>query len=168
MSTYDNNSIHSSQNDTHHYISQNNDDTYSVITDSTIDESIQNNTTKKRRENKLYEEYKSMDPNYHKIIRRENGVKLKTEVYSTSITPGSVIRDAITGHKYNQYRVGSWNEDLFFKVKDSSGIIGPEAYTLFYDSPEQSERHLKISISTDVKKKWTDKFATAQSRLNAQ
>jgi|TARA_B110000285_G_scaffold107740_1_gene122435 hypothetical protein len=169
MSDYDNNSLQSLNDNERHYMTQLNDDTYSVVTDTSVDESIKKKPIKNRRNtNALYEEIKATDPGYHKIIRREDGVKLKTEVYSTSFIPGSMIRDAITGNRYHQYRVGSWHEDLFFKVKETSGSIGKEASILFYDSPEQFERHLKVNISNESKKNWTNKFARAQARVNAE
>lgn len=163
MSEYDNHSTHSV---TPNYM---NDDNYSIITDTTIEESIQPIPKKnKRRTNKLYDEIKAMDPGYHKIVRRENGVKLKTEVYSTSFIPGTMIRDAITGHKYNRYRVGSSDESLFFKAKDVSGTTNNQPNILFYESPEQFERHMKVNISTDIKKSWTDNFAKAKAMVNAE
>lgn len=168
MSHYDNISIHSLNEDEAHYMSQNNDDSYSVITDSTSEKSLHNKPVKRGRNSSLYDDIKAMDPGYHKIIRREAGIKFKTEVYSTSFIPGSMIRDAITGHRYSRYRVGSWNEDLFFKIKEVSGNIGYKSNILFYDSPEQFERHMKVNVSIETKKNWTDKFARAQSRVNAE
>lgn len=166
MSEYDNHSSHSLNPN---YM---NDDNYSIVTDTTMEESVQpvQPATKKnkRRTNKLYDEIKAMDPGYHKIVRRENGVKLKTEVYSTSFIPGTMIRDAITGHKYNRYRVGSSDESLFFKAKDVSGTTNNQPNILFYESPEQFERHMKVNISTDIKKSWTDNFAKAKAMVNAE
>ena len=116
----------------------------------------------------VYDDIKMMDSGYHRIVRSHDGIKTKTEVYSTSFIPGTMIRDAITGHKHPQFRVGSWNEDLFFKVKDTSGYVGTDTYCLYYDSPEQYERHFKVNISVEAKKKWTNKFVMAQARLESE
>jgi hypothetical protein len=76
-----------------------------------------------------------------------------------------MIRDAITGYKHHEYRVGSWHEDLFFKVIETSGNVGKGLFCLYYDSPEQYERHMKGTVSDTVKRTWTEKFASAQARL---
>lgn len=143
-------------------------DNYSIITDTTLDESIQYQVNKKGRHNRMYENLKTTDADYHKITRRQGGVKFKTEVYSTAITPGTLIRDAITGYKQANYHIGTWKEDLFFKVNETSGYMGKGTYMLFYDSPEQYERHMKINISSALKRKWTDKFARARDMLDRE
>ena len=161
MSDYDNNSLHS-HNDQMPIPDY---DNYSIASDSTSGNSFEKNPIKRSRRNAGIDNTKSNDTGYHKVIKRQSGMKLKIEIYSTSFIPGTMIRDAITGHRHYQYRVGSWHEDLFFKVKEVTGQVGKEAYTLFYDSPEQFERHMNTTISIEDKKKWTDKFAIAQSML---
>ena len=50
---------------------------------------------------------------------------------------GTRIINAVTGTKYN-IKVGSAEENIFFKVTDSSGINGRnEPLMIYYDSPEQ-------------------------------
>jgi hypothetical protein len=165
MSVSAENSIRSLNDSERNYMRPDEGDNYSIITDTTVDDSIQHQVTRKGRNGRMYENLKLSDSDYHKITRREGGVKIKTEVYSTCITPGTLIRDAITGHKQANYHVGTWKEDLFFKVHEASGHIGCNSYVLFYDSPEQFERHMKINISNSVKRKWTDKFARARDML---
>lgn len=65
----------------------------------------------------------------------------------------SSIRNAETG-EYYKYTVGSMDEDLFFKVMISSGVNPTGPITLFYDTPEQYERHQYIELDTLTKKKW--------------
>jgi len=170
MSVSVENSIRSLNDYERNYMRPDDDvDNYSVITDTTAEESMQHPLpAKKGRHSRMYDTMKDMDSDYHKITRREGGVKLKTEVYSTAITPGTLIRDAITGHKETNYRVGSWHEDLFFKVIEASGYLGRQSFVLFYDSPEQYERHMKTNISDSVKRKWTDKFARARDMLERE
>ena len=67
---------------------------------------------------------------------------------------GTRIINAVTGTKYN-IKVGSAEENIFFKVTDSSGINGRnEPLMLYYDSPEQYENHYFTNISQDAKQQW--------------
>lgn len=172
MSVSDENSVRSLNDTERNYMLADDGDHFSVVTDTTVNESLndqhQQRRHKRSRYSDMYDNIKSMDPDYHKITRREGDVKIKTEIYSTSITPGTFIRDAITGYKQYNCRVGSWKEDLFFKVHEASGYIGKQSYGLFYDSPEQFERHMKTSVSTNTKRIWTDKFARARDRLEKE
>jgi hypothetical protein len=168
MSDYDNNSIRSLNDNDRGYMAQLEDDNLSVVTDDLSTKTVEKNPRKMGRRGWVYDDIKMMDSGYHRIVRSHDGIKTKTEVYSTSYIPGTWIRDAITGHKHPQFRVGSWNEDLFFKVKDTSGYVGTDTYCLYYDSPEQYERHFKVNISVEAKKKWTNKFVMAQARLESE
>lgn len=173
MSVSGDNSVHSLNEYERNYMCQDDGDHYSVVTDTTVNDSLNDQQLQQRRHKRsrysdMYDNIKSLDPDYHRITRREGDVKIKTEVYSTSIMPGTFIRDAITGYKQNNCRVGSWKEDLFFKVHEASGYIGMQTYTLFYDSPEQFERHMKTTVSTNTKRLWTDKFARARDRLETE
>ena len=168
MSDYDNNSVRSLNDNDRGYMAQLDDDNFSVVTDDLSNKSVEKKVFKMGRNGWKYDDIKMLDSGYHRIVRSHDGIKTKTEVYSTSFIPGTWIRDAITGHKHQNFRVGSWHEDLFFKVKDTSGYVGNGTYNLYYDSPEQYERQLKTNISVDVKKKWTDKFVLAQARLESE
>ena len=144
MSDYDNHSIRSLNDDDREYMVQIEEDTYSVVTDDLSTKSVEQKVVPKMGRNGWkYDEIKMLDPGYHRIVRAHDGIKTKTEVYSTSFIPGTMIRDAITGHKHPTYRVGSWCEDLFFKVKDTRCYVGNQSFCLYYDSPEQYERHFK-------------------------
>ena len=165
MSDYDNNSVRSLNDNDRGYMVQFDDDNLSVVTDDLSTKSAEKKVFKMGRNGWKYDDIKMLDSGYHRIVRSHDGIKTKMEVYSTSFIPGTWIRDAITGHKYPNYRVGSWHEDLFFKVKDTSGYVGKETYCLYYDSPEQYERHMKGTVSDTVKRTWTEKFASAQARL---
>jgi hypothetical protein len=106
--------------------------------------------------NLLYE----MDKGYY-VINREIAGKQKTvEIFSTPTTPGSTIRDAITGGVFLQSKVGSAHENLFYKVRMTT--IPPktpgDVITLFFDNPEQCERHLGCTIHSDVKSMWQTRF----------
>ena len=161
MSDYDEHSLNS-LNDEPLYVPP--DDNYSIISDSTC--ASENHAFTNGGNKNSYT--KPHDSGHHKVVNKEGKNKTKIDAYSTSFIPGTMIRDAITGHKHPQFRVGSWNEDLFFKVKDTSGYVGTDTYCLYYDSPEQYERHFKVNILVEAKKKWTNKFVMAQARLESE
>ena len=77
----------------------------------------------------------------------------------------SRIRNAVTGERY-QYIVGSQDEDLFFKVSDSTGRYGRKhPLILYYDSPEQYENQHFTSVSQEIKKAWQEKHMNARKRM---
>ena len=111
------------------------------------------------------------DPGFHQVKRSK---KLRghhiIEYYETPRTNDSRIRNAITGSLYRddhpkcKYLVGSAQEDILFKAYISTGE--PEIYSrdnkktsviLFYDSPEQFEKHQKMTLSPSLKEKWQEK-----------
>jgi hypothetical protein len=120
--------------------------------------------SKKKSDKKLLEDYKMQDKGYRKYIQYNNGKKVEVDAYSTSSTPGVFIRDAITGSKDSRYKVGSLDENLFFKIKMAIGHVGFEKdenkseTILFYDNPEQFERHMRTTLSTEIKETWQSKY----------
>lgn len=115
----------------------------------------------RKKQKKLLEDYKKTDPNYYmykKMVLLEKNEKetIKIELYSTSLTPGNKIRDAITGMRYNE-RVGSNYEDLYFKVRMTTIHDANNVITLFYNSPEEYEKHQYVNISDEIKRKWRNK-----------
>jgi hypothetical protein len=115
--------------------------------------------SQKNKYRRMWDDAKRADKGFHKIKRKVGHKKVEMEVYSSSTTPGRMIRDAITGVKYSQYRVGSVNEHLFFKVGLATGELGNNGGALFFDSPEQYERHMKTTVSPEIKQKWVQKCA---------
>jgi hypothetical protein len=106
---------------------------------------------------------KPMDKNYHKItlehkiITKKNGKQKPdtVELYDTNLTPGGVIRDAVTGSRMTKCRVGSRDENFFFKTRlciNGAGLF--DNNTFYFDSPEQFERVLFIPVAQDIKEKW--------------
>jgi hypothetical protein len=111
------------------------------------------------------------DPAFHQVKRaRKPRGNFILEYYETSRMNDSRIRNAITGTWYRddhpkcKYLVGSVQEDVFFKAHISTGEN--EIYSrdnkkntvlLFYDSPEQFEKHQKMTLSQSVKEKWQEK-----------
>jgi hypothetical protein len=129
-----------------------------VSSDSTVYTSPQS----KRR---AMAEYMKSDPGYRRIGKKND----KIDYYNTSIIPGTSIRNAISGIREYNMKVGSpVAESQFFKVRYAgegiSNVNGPD--TLFYDTPEQFERHMNCSVKTVSKKIWKSRYdwATTPSK----
>jgi len=118
---------------------------------------------------------KSFDPGYAYVYRNKTTVstKLKNtkiECY-TSGDSGMNIRNAETG-SYYKYKVGSKEEDLFFKVALATGELKTRngSNVLFYDSPEQYEKHLMAEVDQEIKDNWVakKKMQIAKGKNNMQ
>ena len=96
------------------------------------------------------------DPFYHKYVITKKGMNIKVESYSTRSIPGALIRCPYTGIRSND-RVGSSDEDFYFKVSMPSISNGNEPVVYFYNSPEDFERHHLVSLSQEIKKKFHDR-----------
>ena len=114
------------------------------------------------------------DPNSSskKYVKRKNPDTNKftrVEFFPTSSTPNMIIKNAVTGTFQGLdgrfFRVGTSDEDLFFSVILATGELGQNASTLFYDNPEQYERHFFTKLSQPIKEKWTEKSNSALSHL---
>jgi hypothetical protein len=116
-------------------------------------------STNRKKQRKYRDEIKKIDKGYHKLKRFNNSTIVDVEVYSTNSNSGTMIRDAITGARNKDFRVGTKFEHLFFKVALSTGELGTNCDILFFDSPEQFERHFKNSVvvKQTIKEKWTNK-----------
>lgn len=106
------------------------------------------------------------------VLNNENNnekifYKKKTNIsfYTTSLTPGVKIRNAVTGYK-EPYIVGSKDEDLFFKVSLNTGELGQCPYSnhLFFESPEDYESLFYTKISDNIKNKWKTTYYSALDR----
>jgi hypothetical protein len=117
--------------------------------------SVSNELGKKQR--KMLEEIKKMDKGYHKVDRKVDNKKRSIEFYSTSIFPGSKIRGAIGGSYYHGFKVGSKDEDMFFKIAMSTGEC-KDNNICFFDTPEQFEKHMHCTVAEADKEKWYTKF----------
>ena len=95
--------------------------------------------------------------NFHTVFRKKSAHDRAVSVkfFTTRHTPGSWIRNAITGDM-EHVRVGSIEEHQYFKIGLSTGELGTDAYGkhLYYDSPEQYERHFGYSLSPELVVKW--------------
>jgi len=137
----------------------------SVRSEETFPTSV--NLKKNLRKNAM-DPLKMVDKGYHKLAFHLKTGKKEVEVYASPTNPGFKIRDAITGARYQEYKTGSKYEDLFFKAIVVCGHQNKDGLTLFFDSPEQYERHMHATISQKDKEKWTNKCANARNFLNKE
>lgn len=103
---------------------------------------------------------------FYKVYHVVNKKPVRIEFYETSYTPGSFIRNAITGYIYKGLRVGKSDEDLLFKVNNATGETGKGPHFLYYDNPEQWERHFHCTCSTETKQFWLEKYMNEKKRRN--
>jgi hypothetical protein len=89
-----------------------------------------------------------------------NGVTVmkKIRLFNSSVYTNSPIINAVTGLAYYtdgnlKYKVGSAQEDDLFKVRFLTREGNLPGITLFYDSPDQYERHLGVIVNENIKKK---------------
>ena len=133
-------------------------DSVSLSTVSTQDSEVNKNKVKTR----FGVSYKN-DKHYFKIKSRKKGAPSITG-FSTTMLPGATIRNVVTGYLECDYagkpiyKVGTKDENLFFKANISVNGITEEPRILFYDNPEQYERHFKVNVSIDTKKRWQKKY----------
>lgn len=93
---------------------------------------------------------KDHDPGYHAILDK-SGEKM-FEFYASNSNPGFKIRDAVSGIRYDQYRVGSDAERLFFKVSYNANHGKSEL--LFFHSPDEYERFFNLELDNSSKTNW--------------
>ena len=109
------------------------------------------------------QELKNIDGGYNKILRmipRADGrlKRTKIELY-TSNGIGTNIRDAETGHYYNN-KVGSFDEELFFKVNLATGECQSRngLSKLFYRSPQHYMSHMKCNLDEKTIYDWEKRY----------
>lgn len=109
-------------------------------------------SVRKRKRTKL----DTKDKNYHSYNIIKKGMNIKIEVFSTRNVVGALIRCPNTGIRSGD-RVGSKDEDYYFKVSMPAISNGDEAVVLFYSSPEEYERHHLVTLPQYVKQKFHER-----------
>lgn len=100
---------------------------------------------------------------FRQVKRRVGRKTIQLVYFITPYVPDSKIVNAVTGIRYRhddpkcKYVVGSIQEDLFFKVSISNGENGQDPVLLFYDSPEQYEKHQFTTLNQTIKEQWLNK-----------
>lgn len=104
---------------------------------------------------------------YRRAVRRENEpYRKRIEVYTSGGT-GSQIRNAETG-EYFTNKVGSSDEDLFYKVVLATGecTSANGSSTLFFLSPQHCATHMMRSANHTKACLWELKRAARLQELN--
>jgi len=103
-----------------------------------------------RRTNKYYYTFKT---------KTKDGIE-RVRAYSNPSVSNTYIRNSSTGIIMPD-RIGSKNESKYFKVVDGAEYtktdLHDEQRKLYYLNPEECERHLKITIPMEIKKKWHER-----------
>ena len=107
-----------------------------------------NDDAKKRRV--IRDSFKRNDPGYNMYFILKNKVNIKIEAYSTGINVGTYIRCPFTGIRSND-KVGSIEENFYFKARMPSIGNGNLPVTLYYTTPDSFERHHFVSIPQKIK-----------------
>ena len=154
------NSVHESINDSA--------SEYSFSNDSSVASNI-------KKQRKLIEDAKLADKGFHRVYRKHadknKKKKLKVEIYETLGGTGATIRNAVTGKFENGVRVGSNQTRLFFNIALCTGETGPSPADLYYNTPEECERHFHCTLTPEVKMKWLNAYiaeSNIQQLRNAQ
>jgi len=104
-------------------------------------------------------QFKGLDKGFHKIkqmVGTPNGKKMATfELYSSG-DQGSNIRDAISG-QHCVAKVGSREEDQFFKLTISTGEVRGDRRNFYFQSPMDYERHMNTTLDPKMKEQWLNK-----------
>lgn len=91
----------------------------------------------------------------HVIVRKDGKKKNFITAFETNYG-NTFVMNAKTNQPYD-VRYGSKHEDGLFSVILATGETGQTPITLFYDNPEQYERHFRISLSKEAKHRWYKK-----------
>lgn len=122
-------------------------------------------TIYKKQNNKYLHERKSTDNGFNYTHRIVDKKKVTIEYYTIDWTPGRSIRNAVTGCYQRHYKIGSSSENLFFKVINAADMKREQS-AMYFDSPEQYERHFKTTVSPVVKEKWQLKYNKEWAKYN--
>jgi hypothetical protein len=107
---------------------------------------------------KALREDRGLNTLIRKITLDSGKIKNKRIRVFTSSGVGTRIRDAETGEYYPN-KVGSKDEDLFFKVAIATGECNSAngSNILFYCSPQHYENHLYSSVKLEIINAWEAK-----------
>ena len=140
-----------------------NNESYVYHESSSIEDDTMFSVVKSKR--KGMDAYLNSDPS-HKIIGKKYD---RLEYYASSRIPGMPIRNAVTGIREYNMPIGSISiEAQFFKVCYAANDSTNMPDTLYYDSPEQFERHMRCNVNSETKHTWKRKYDKHTIRYNEQ
>ena len=108
---------------------------------------------------------------HHRVFRKINNKTVPIYLYTTRYTPNSKIRNAVSGFGDKQVVVGRAKyEDSFFKVVLATGELGKDPYGnhLYYDSPEQYEKHFYTTVDKKIKDNWWQRYRFNQKIIDKE
>lgn len=121
---------------------------------------------------KMFEREKKNDRGYNIVYRkdqRRDGTpyRKRIAIYTSSGT-GNCIRDAETGDYFTN-KVGSKDEDLFYKVILASGECHSAngSSTLFFLSPQHYANHLVCDVDPVIAYNWEKKRDARLAKINS-
>ena len=104
----------------------------------------------------------SNDQGHMRTFQWVKGRSVPIEFYMTKYTQGTLIRNAISGIREHKMYVGKKEEYSLFKVKLSLPDMGNDSAdsygTLFYNSPEEYERHFYTTVPQSLKEQWMERL----------
>ena len=117
-------------------------------------------------EHEIEKVVRNMNPRKH-VLKRTVTLFKRTKMFVTAFETNfsnTFAMNAITDVPYN-VKFGSKEEDSLFSVIIATGETGQTPLILFYDSPEQYERHFFLKLSPETKQRWYKK--NMKQRINA-
>jgi hypothetical protein len=99
------------------------------------------------------------DRGFFEMVRTWKKEKKRIKGYAT-VT--SRIRNAVTG-RFTVHRVGTWQEYMYFTVVVATGHAKARGDTkgdplvLYYDSPEEYEKHFGLELDKTMKREWYER-----------
>ena len=138
-----------------------NNESYVYHESSSIDDDTMFSEVKSKR--KRMDAYLNSDPS-HKIIGKKQD---RLEYYASCNILGMPIRNAVTGIREYNMPIGSISiEAQFFKVCYAANYSTNTPDTLYYDSPEQFERHMRCNVNSKTKHAWKRNYDKHTIRYN--
>ena len=144
-------------------------DNYSIFTEDTFS-TVMARRDKKREERDERNAKWLEDQNMFKTRRRHpiTGEMERIILYNTGFTPGSRIRHAVSGGRYDDVLLGSLRENLLFKVQVS---LQKTPVSLYFSSPEEYERTFYATLPKETKHEWNlkrENYIQLAKKMNEQ
>lgn len=108
-----------------------------------------------------------------KLGHKKSKKTKKINLFNTQVRIHAPIVNAVTGYPFTDenmqcFRVGSNDEILFFKTRYIGGESGIPGLTLFFDTPEQYERHMGDILPEKTKIAYQEKRRLYEQKMRRQ
>ncbi len=114
-------------------------------------------STNHKMQKRAQEELKQQDPGYFTVRRKVQARRVKLGLYKTPSSYNTRVRNAVTGI-YENAKVGTFASGLHFKVSLCTGEGGKDPAHLYFDSPEQYETYMGITVNNTIKGEWQKNY----------